>query len=490
MRTFIVTLVILGTFTSLTKAQTNELMNDFDFLVQKIKADYPGYTDKVTTKTVPELQNLEKELRKKIQLYPDSSRQYFSAYADWFRDHHLRVMRLRSSSVATSSKLEPQYKTISSDSLTILQSIKNTPEGIWHSYRGDIAIVKSMDDQHYTGVSVSYRNYEKNQIVFTLSAEKKGEYSMISFPYYSNYTPTKGKASIKLNDNIIELYDDTHLVRKTNSESYDNAFLMSYIPEYPNGTNTYPLAMQLSDSTFYLRIPSFGNNLTETLVKKHRIEITTSPNLIIDIRNNGGGQDNYFNLLSDLIYTQPYQNKGVEWYATKNNIKMYEDALKNGEIKNGEDGIKWTRALITEMKKNIGGFVVHPMMGSDIVVSNDTIYPYPRKVGIIINENNASSAEQFILTAKFSAKVTLFGNSNTAGVLDYSNAISQDFPSKKYELIFPMTRSRRLPDHPVDNIGIAPDVRIPYLSTEQLFDRLDQWVYFVQDFLEFQDKEN
>lgn len=480
------TLILLGTYIGLAKAETNEDIRDFIFLVQKIKSDYPGYNDKVTTRTAPELQKLEQELRRKIQLYPDSCRQYFSAYADWFKDHHLRVMRLRSSLRITNSKPELKYRIISNDSLTILQSGKSTPEGIWHSYRGDIAIVKSGDDQqHYTGISVSYRNYEKNQIIFTLSAEKQGEYSMVSFPYYNNYAPTEGKASIRLNDNIIELHDDTHLVRKTNSENYDNAFLMSYIAEYPNGTNTYPLAMQLSDSTFYIRIPSFSNNLTETLVKKHWDEITTSPNLIIDIRNNGGGQDNYFSLLSDLLYTQPYQSKGVEWYATKNNIKKYEDALKNGEIKNGEDNIKWTRTLIAEMKKNIGGFVVHPMMGSDRVISKDRIYPYPRKVGIIINENNASSAEQFILTAKQSTKVTLFGNSNTAGVLDYSNAISQDFPSKKYELIFPMTRSRRLPDHPIDNIGISPDIRIPYPPSEQLFDRLDQWVYFVQDYMEF-----
>ena len=76
------------------------------------------------------------------------------------------------------------------------------------------------------------------------------------------------------------------------------------------------------------------------------------------------------------------------------------------------------------------------------------------------------------------------GNSNTAGVLDYSNAIGENLPSNKFELVFPMTRSRRLPDHPIDNIGISPDVYIPYTTTRQLFDRLDQWVYFVKDYLE------
>lgn len=490
MKKIIMTLVLLGTLIGLTKAQTNDCIRDFDFLVQKIKTDYPGYSDKVTTKTAPELVKLEQELRKKIQLYPDSCRKYLSIYADWFKDHHLRVMRLRSSSNVTSSKPELKYRIISADSLKILQSRKSTPEGIWHSYRGDIAIIKSTDGHDYVGISISYPNYETNQIVFTLTTEKQSEYSLISYPYYNNYKPTNGKASIRLNDNIIELHDDMRLVRKTNSETYDNALLMSYIPEYPNGTNTYPLAIQLSDSTFYMRIPSFGSNLTETLTKKNWKEITSTPNLIIDIRNNGGGQDNYYSLLSDLIYTQPYESKGVEWYATKNNIKMYEDAIKNGEIRNGEAGILWTKTLIAEMKKNIGGFVIHPMMGTDKTISEDTVYAYPKRVGIIINENNASSAEQFILTAKNSSKVTLFGNSNTAGVLDYSNAISESLPSKKYELIFPMTRSRRLPNNPIDNIGIAPDIVIPYPATEQLFGRLDQWTYFVQNYLESMENKN
>ena len=484
MKKIILTLVLLGTLIGLTKGQTNECIKDFDFLVQKIKANYPGYSDKVTMKTAPELVKLEQELRKKIQLYPDSCRKYLSIYADWFKDHHLRISGLRSSSNAIISKPELKYNFISADSLKMLQSKKNTPEGIWHSYRGNIAIIKSSNGRDFVGVSISYQHYKENQIVFTLTQEQSGEYSLISYPYYYNFRPNSGKASIRLNDNVIELHDDTRLVRKTNSETYDNALLISYIPEYPNGSNIYPLAMQLSDSTFYLRINSFGDELGNKLTKKHWKEITSSPNLIIDIRNNRGGQDNFYSLLSDLIYTQPYESKGIEWYSTKNIIKMYEDALKNGEIRDGEEGIRWTKTLITEMKKNIGGFVIHPMMGKDKIVSKDTVYAYPKRVGIIINQGNASSAEQFILTAKYSYKVKLFGNENTAGVLDYSNTMNENLPSKKYELIFPISRSRRLPKNPIDYVGIAPEIIIPYPATEQLFGRLDQWAYFVQNYLE------
>jgi len=47
-----------------------------------------------------------------------------------------------------------------------------------------------------------------------------------------------------------------------------------------------------------------------------------------------------------------------------------------------------------------------------------------------------------------------------------------------------MTRSQRLPENPIDNIGIKPDVIIPFHDTEQLYDKLDIWVYFVKNYLE------
>lgn len=139
------------------------------------------------------------------------------------------------------------------------------------------------------------------------------------------------------------------------------------------------------------------------------------------------------------------------------------------------------------MKDKVGGFVIHPFHEGDTKIERDTVYSYPKNVGIIINSGNASSAEQFLLTAKNSSKVILFGNENTAGVYDYSNITPKELPSGKYKLWLPATRSRRLPDHPIDNIGIAPDIHIPLEPTLQLFDRLDDWVYFVKNYLEYQE---
>lgn len=481
----ILSFVILISF--IAKAQKSDCLKDFDYLVEKVKNDYPGYNDKVNEETLPDLKYLEQELRSRIIQYPDSCGKYLSLYTSWFKDNHLRVSRNRTNLNPTTNeelKNQPSFFKISLDSIC---NTGKSIEGIWIDFRGKMAVVEKKDGD-YIGIAIQYPKYESNQIMFEFSQLENNEFNMTSFNPINSRT-RKGKASLHIDNKVLEIHGDTRFVRQTSNEILDKAFLYSYIAEYPNGTNTYPVATYLSDSTYYLRITDFYSDYSNNIVIKHWKEIMSRPNLIIDIRHNGGGQDNYYQNLADLIYTNPYESKGVEWYASKGNIKLFEDALKKGEIKNGEEGIKWTESLLQAMKKNVGGFVTHPMSGNKKEERTDSVYLYPKKVGIIINEGNASSAEQFLLAAKNSKKVLLFGNHNTAGVLDYSNAVSENFPSGNFELTFPMTRSQRLPEFPIDNIGIAPDIRIPFPSTEQLYDKLDDWVYFVKKYLELM-KEN
>lgn len=72
-----------------------------------------------------------------------------------------------------------------------------------------------------------------------------------------------------------------------------------------------------------------------------------------------------------------------------------------------------------------------------------------------------SSGEQFILDARQSRKVTLMGQHNSAGVLDFSNVVSMPMPSGRLELSWPISRSLRLPEESVDLNGIAPHILIP-----------------------------
>jgi C-terminal processing protease CtpA/Prc len=475
----VVFFLIIGFINSL--AQEPKCLNDFEYIITKIENDYPGYIDKVNNENIKDLKSLENEIRDKMIQYPDSCFKYLNDYTSWFKDYHLRVSYNRNSpKKGKKESYEKKYAEFNSDAL--LKATK-TIEGIWMGIRGSFAIKK--DNKNYVGISIDLSGYEKNQVIFEAVEKSKNKFELTTYRNYRHFRPHKEKASLFMEGRVFEIHDKTRYVRKTSDKRADIAFLFSYIPQHPNGLNTYPLAMNLNDSTFYIRAPEFRSNTTNDLVEKNWDEITTRPNLIIDIRNNGGGQDYYYEKLAELIYTNPYESKGVEWYATKGIINDWENAIKKGEIKEG--GMESSKALVEKMKENIGGFVRHPYYDDDDTVKRDTIYRYPKQVGIIINGRNASSAEQFLLTAKNSSKVTLFGNENTAGVLDYSNITPKELPSGKYNLWLPATRSKRLPENPIDNIGIAPDIYIPLNPKLQLYNRLDDWVYFVKTYLEYKE---
>lgn len=486
-------LIILITIliNKLAVSQTNDCLKDFDFLVKKIQEDYPGYNIKVTDANKSQLMLLEIEIRQKIALHPDSCGYYFNDYTDFFKDHHLRVIRIRNEKQQQTEIMEISTygKNLYVNVDSLQQTTKNSTgiEGVWEGFRQKFIVTK--DGQKYVGVVVNSQGWKNGQIIYEFEPINDTVFNVINYSLVKDRKPYKREASLHLTGKVLEMHDDTRFVRKSGSDIMDKSVLYSYVPIFPNGRNTYPVAMYLDDSTYYLRIPSFYSNTGNEFVLKHWSEIISRPNLIIDIRNNGGGQDNFYEELANLIYTKPYESKGVEWYASKGNIKSFEDAMKNGEINNGEEGMKWTQELVGAMKKNIGGFVTHPYSLNDSQIDKkDTVYSMPRKVGIIINGGNASSAEQFLLAARQSDKVILFGNCNTAGVLDYSNITPNPLPSNNYQLWCPMTRSKRLPEYPIDNIGIAPDVIIPFPATEQLYDKLDDWVYFVKNYLELNEE--
>jgi C-terminal processing protease CtpA/Prc len=97
----------------------------------------------------------------------------------------------------------------------------------------------------------------------------------------------------------------------------------------------------------------------------------------------------------------------------------------------------------------------------DRAVRLDTVYAMPRRVAVLVAGLCASSCEQFVLDARQSRKVTVIGKQNTAGMVDYGNTRREVLPSGVRQIFMPTSRSRRLPDRPMDYKGVAPDVIVP-----------------------------
>jgi C-terminal processing protease CtpA/Prc len=110
----------------------------------------------------------------------------------------------------------------------------------------------------------------------------------------------------------------------------------------------------------------------------------------------------------------------------------------------------------------------------------DSSYTYaalPRNIAIICNQYNGSTDESFVFQAKQSSKVKVFGRP-TFGALDFSNVHIVDFPNGLFQLMYTMTASYRIPDFPIDGIGIQPDFYIDETIHEE------DWIYYVQSTME------
>jgi hypothetical protein len=111
------------------------------------------------------------------------------------------------------------------------------------------------------------------------------------------------------------------------------------------------------------------------------------------------------------------------------------------------------------MKRHLGRYVANGdrPFGFD---RRDSVLPSPKRIAVLM-DNVGSTAEQFLLAARQSRKVTLFGYRNSAGVLDFANVVETVTPSGRFKIQWATSRSMRLPDDPVDPDGIPPDIRIP-----------------------------
>ena len=259
-----------------------------------------------------------------------------------------------------------------------------------------------------------------------------------------------------------------------------------------------PTARALSDETFLITIPSFALKYKpglDALTKQHDAEIKRRSNLIIDVRGNGGGDTWAFTSLLPYVYTQPFVEVGSDILVTKENIDAWEahiTPISAAERRTTADRLramirtpkaeKVTRAWFADKLKKMraapeGTFICCDADSCDPLPE---VFPLPSRVAILMDRQCGSTTEQFLLLARQSKKVTLFGQPS-AGVLDYSNVRLFTLPSGNCFLAIPTTRTRRLPKDPIDNIGIAPDVRIRNLTAPQTSG--DSAVDFVQNYL-------
>ena len=261
------------------------------------------------------------------------------------------------------------------------------------------------------------------------------------------------------------LYNSSHKLAFATIKPKDGELISGFIKDGKgilDDENYEFEAKLLNENTLYFNLPSFSwesKQMVDSLFSSQKDNLSKSSNLILDLRNNGGGSDDVYSVISPYLYTQPIKGIGVDVLASNDNIKGWELVLEYPDIPT--ESKAQIQQLVEKMKLQVNQNV---NIVEDYVDSSYTPLLFPKNVVILINESCASTTEQFLLEARQSKKVTLMGQ-NTSGTLDYSNLRESDFCDMPYKIYTPTTRSRRIDiGEGIDGIGIKPTI---YLTEKQ-----------------------
>ena len=380
-------------------------------------------------------------------------------WLEWFRPGHISIQRLQSGNPgAEGSSPDPEeIRARFADAPRVEQSMEDfiasldpadDYEGVWNSGSYRIA-TKRMGDR-YVGAIVAADSvyWMPGQIKLTFVPGDSLAW------YMQDHSPRPaGRAALLDRDHL--LADWVRLDRvdaRENSGSEEPLYLRAVATQLP-------FVERLDDETLYFRIPSFQQQqkpFIDSVILAHYTELHDTPNLILDIHSGTGGSDDAYAQLIPLLYTNPIRTQGVEYYSTELNNQRMLDFATDKDGWGWDDSFKeWARTSYDTLQKHLGEFV-NLREEKYSVQTFDTVYPYPARVAILIDGGNGSTDEQFLLAAKQSQKVKLFGQS-TFGVLDISNMHYIPSPCGDFRLGYSLTRSYRIPHLAIDGVGIQPD---------------------------------
>lgn len=483
-------LMLLSTFS--TFAQQCNCSESFDWMVNTFKTNDAGFQFVIDKKGIDEYTKHTNFYREKAVnaasvndcLIAMNNWLYFfrklhiGAYYKPFINHNTQPIALSEQSKDSIRTLYRNEETVDLTEVQVRELLKKREgklspiEGIWNSNNYSIGIIsKPGTVNQFVAIII------KADGIYWIPKQKKAEFTMNKDSTYSmvygmrdhskineqaRLVGNSGNFLLMINSLWTKVYPEASLTQK------DELFLKLR-------TATSPFIERLSEETLYLRIPSFQvsqKGKIDSLLLSRDTLIRSTPNLIIDIRNGTGGSSySYFKLIP-YFYTQPIRSVGMQFYATELNARAYE---KYATDYSDTSAINYCLRIASKMRQNLGSFFSLERVSID---SSYTSSPLPVKVAIICNQYNGSTDEAFLFDAKQSNKVKVFGRP-TAGALDFSNVNPVDSPDGLFQLIMSMTASYRIPNFPIDGIGIQPDFFIDDTIPEE------DWIDYVLSTIEY-----
>lgn len=231
----------------------------------------------------------------------------------------------------------------------------------------------------------------------------------------------------------------------------------------------------LSAQTNYLRIQSFDlthKRTIDSLLTTHRTDLASKNNLIIDVRNNGGGGFETFQgllpyVLDQNVFAYPYYSSV---WVSKANLEYY-DSTKYEYAESKLDSTNETM-YIDFLKQHEGGF-------SPTEPLYDTIQlevGLPLRIALVFNRYTASTAEGFVLQARSSGKVHTFGE-NSAGAVSYGDWRPIALPELNIWVAMTTKKMVFTTNEDLEGIGIKPGQDLSTINE-------NDWVTKIMELLE------
>lgn len=434
---------------------------EFLHVKDQITHNYAGFKDKVTGATNVAYTIYTQRILKATKgiTSPHHCALLINDWLNFFKDRHVAFGENPLSAAALQKIVsETENIKLTKQQLDPLKHAKGIDGIYWSSDSAfRIAIVKSVKNfRDYAGV-ITYSKvdgWKPGQVKLELRKSiKKNE--LIGITYDTDHTPYSESFPVSIN--TLGTWQREGTVNNSDDD----------------GSTENVAGRLLSDKTLYLKIKSFDQSNAaniDSLFKAYKTLLDKTPNLIIDVRDNGGGSDFAYAPITPYLYTDTIKKIGVDALATEQNIEGWKPLLKMEDIPAEQK--KEITHMIESMERGKGGFV---NVVEDEKKVLDSIRPYPQKVAILVNRGCGSTTEEFLMDAMQSKKVTVIGEA-TAGVLDYANMRQVALPCMPYTLYYATTRSRRIDmGKGIDNVGLQPAIKL----------KLSQnWISEAQQYLE------
>lgn len=270
-----------------------------------------------------------------------------------------------------------------------------------------------------------------------------------------------------------EREDWTHFLNKSSSIEIEDENgellifdLKDYEPVYKKST---PSIVEVDEETLRITLPSSVDvDGIMDFVKSHEEKLKAYTNLIIDVRNNHGGNGKSFSNLLPYIFPPDEHPRTdgelKEFNYTKRNSKLFIQLCQQlrKEI-NDEETLKLLDSVEEDCEKYCGqGFVKMDFsddLEAEALKFEGTVFP--ENVIVMTDVYCASAAEYFVEVCMESSKTTVIGRA-TMGVNDYSDLIIKEWDGM-YALYYPMSRRiHKTSNDPLHGKGIRPDHYIPW----------------------------